>query len=463
MEPAKRRPGWVSGCLFFFFFSTMPQTALARTTPGQEVEPAVRPQIAKSGGPTYPREEAFIRDVYARLMRYQLAAVEFHGITSGVAGGVQDYLVIQVGNIQTRDGVAPVSAKQGSDPGGGLTLKRTALCHEDDPCHAYYEVEWAAQTTAPAPADRGFEGTVVRHTSYEVRVALGGREATYSGLVLFHETGDSSKLAPEVVDPVIPQINEVANERSPLAIAPWSKYIKTGKYYAVVARVKGRITAGETLVDPSAPIGFIPGDDVTREEALLASMLKGRSGDCDCGDCRRYDGTHCVPETYPPEPPNLSGCCHGQRYNSQTSCCIKSAAVQDKHPANGDPTTCEVTFQNPDWSYEYDGCTSWSDNPAGGKDTSFHNPLCSSVSPSDCTGPCDVHDTCYQTCEPMRGHGFCDILLRDLALQVCNNSQEPLVVRLYCQDRALEMYFGLLAVGELAFSARQREVCQCCP
>lgn len=295
-------------------------------------------------------------------------------------------------------------------------------------------------------------------------MSLAGRELSYRALVLFHETADSSKVAPEMVDPAISQINEVASDRSPLAIAPWSKYIKTGRYYAVVARLKDRMKAGEALVDPSAPIGFIPGDDVTPEEALWAGMLESRSGDCDCGECRSYDGTYCVPDTYPPDPPNISGCCNGQRYNSLTSCCIKKWAVQGKHPADGHPETCNVTFQNPDWVNQFDGCTWFPDNPAGGIDTSFHNPLCSSLSPANCTGPCDVHDSCYQTCAPTGGQGVCDVLLRDLAFQVCDNSQEPLPVRELCRLYALEMYGGLAGgLGTLSFWGRQREVCQCCP
>lgn len=464
MELARRGLVWSVGCIISLFCTTVPVEALANTLQSQAGEQAVRLLITKTGaGPSqmglYPREEAFVRDVYARLMRYQLAAVEFHGITAGIPRGVQDYLVVRLGKIQTSDGEvgSPIGA---SDQSGALTLKKTALCNKDDPCHAYYDVEWGAKPGEQPPSD----GKVVRYTTYEVGVTLVGRELTYRALVLFHETADSSKVAPEMVDPVISQINEVASDRSPLAIAPWSKYIKTGRYYAVVARVKDRIKTGEALVDPLAPIGFIPGDDVTPEEALWAAMIETRSGDCDCGQCRSWDGTYCVPDTYPPDPPNISGCCNGQRYNSQTSCCIKSWSVQDTHPADGHPETCAATFQSPDWRYQFDGCTWFPDNPAGGIDTSFHNPYCSGISPNFCNGPCDLHDSCYQTCAPTRGHRFCDDLLYNEAMGVCNRSQEPLPVRLYCQQWALEMYVGLAGgLGAPSFWLRQGEVCQCCP
>lgn len=162
MELARRGVVWSVACIISLFCITVPMEALANTLQSQEGGQAGSLLITKTGAvPSqmglYPREETFVRDVYARLMRYQLAAVEFHGITSGLPGGVQDYLVVRVGKVQTSDG--DVGAATGaSDQSGTLTLKKTELCHEGDPCHAYYDVEWGAtpggkhQATASPPA-----------------------------------------------------------------------------------------------------------------------------------------------------------------------------------------------------------------------------------------------------------------------------------------------------------------------
>jgi len=180
----------------------------------------------------------------------------------------------------------------------------------------------------------------------------------------------------------------------------------------------------------------------------------------DCPQCHLCNGTTCVPETSPPSAPNVSGCCDGVRYNSQVGCCVDNV-VQDKHPP--DPTECRFTFQSPDWQYQFDGCTAVPDNPAGGSDTYFSNPACSSEFPGFCNRPCDFHDICYQTCNPTRGHAYCDDLFLQDALAVCAASRESFLVKLQCREGAYEIWAGLRAIGSFAFGQRQREVCQCCP
>jgi hypothetical protein len=130
--------------------------------------------------------------------------------------------------------------------------------------------------------------------------------------------------------------------------------------------------------------------------------------------------------------------------------------VLPKNPI-ADLNQCPNRVRNPNWTYQYDGCSNVPDNPALGRDTQFANP--------QHTGACDEHDRCYQTCWGTNMEGgrlICDQRLRDIALATCSASQEVLGTRLECTFWANRYYSGLRRWGGGAFEERQRSVCNCC-
>jgi hypothetical protein len=119
---------------------------------------------------------------------------------------------------------------------------------------------------------------------------------------------------------------------------------------------------------------------------------------------------------------------------------------------------------NGEWDKEVDGCSlpvwvTWitgaidKDNPALGSDTSFSNGQ---------TGPCDLHDKCYQTCRPSPAkRKVCDDKMLHDMKQVCKTSGEPPFVKERCFKYANLYHAGLRVFGQEAFSERQAQVCEC--
>ena len=154
--------------------------------------------------------------------------------------------------------------------------------------------------------------------------------------------------------------------------------------------------------------------------------------------------------------PTRQGCCNGRIYDKMTQCCEQQMVVA-KNPI-ADLNKCPNRVPNPNWMYQYDGCSNVPDNPAGGRGTAFSNP--------QHTGACDEHDRCYQTCWGTNMEGgrlTCDGRLRDIAVTTCNNAtQDPPAVRQSCLTWADRYYRGLRRWGGGAFEDRQKSVCNCC-
>lgn len=140
---------------------------------------------------------------------------------------------------------------------------------------------------------------------------------------------------------------------------------------------------------------------------------------------------------------------------------------------------CKVT-QNPDWTWEFDGCSVYTkmpgsdelleppldrNNPAGGGDTHYSNhgrtplPINRPCGKGDDCGPCDRHDICYQTCGADRG--VCDARMYLDMISTCAGSSEPPNVKERCLAAAATYYQGLVRFGEGAFAERQEQVCRC--
>lgn len=125
---------------------------------------------------------------------------------------------------------------------------------------------------------------------------------------------------------------------------------------------------------------------------------------------------------------------------------------------------CPNRVNNPNWQFEYDGCSNVPDNPAGGFLTTFTN--------EQRTGPCDYHDRCYQTCwtdaktsaESLLKRLECDVLFLEKALETCAKSlpdPSPGAIQ-KCNAAALAYAAGLALFGGSAFEQRQNSVCLCC-
>jgi len=252
-----------------------------------------RPEIARLG--RYPREEWFVRDVYARLMRYDHAARQVVRVDTGVVPGPDAYLGVFLRNIRTQDvGTGgPVAPPGASAVGAAVVLRRMVLCHQEDPCHASYAVAWGDATAAAATvgAARTFAGPVTRVTTYEVTLTLAGQTRTYTAQVRYHDTDDGVSVEPEVLDPVMPSLQQVADDDAPLAVAPWARYVQTRRYAAVVKRLADLRRAGRRAVPDRAPIGTLPGDGVTAPLDALVIMSAGEP--CQNGECAGREGQSC--------------------------------------------------------------------------------------------------------------------------------------------------------------------------
>lgn len=109
-------------------------------------------------------------------------------------------------------------------------------------------------------------------------------------------------------------------------------------------------------------------------------------------------------------------------------------------------------FPDP-FPHQYDGCTSpFGDNPTGGANTSFANP--------ERTGPCDLHDACYQTCNSNRD--ACDLAFYLGMLGVCNSGSANDNEFFICERHAAQYYVAVSLFGGSFWKRRQKDFCQCC-
>jgi hypothetical protein len=166
--------------------------------------------------------------------------------------------------------------------------------------------------------------------------------------------------------------------------------------------------------------------------------------------------------------------CNGQSYNPKRFCCTNGKLVPQT-PIQ-DLEECPDRKQLVGRPNEYDGCSvPWflrigedKDNPAGGRDTAFSDASIHGMKPQAFvpTLPCDVHDKCYQTCNPDPvARELCDMKLIVEASKVCTNSTENDEVKKRCREAVEKANYFLVrhGFGEDSFEERQRQYCHCCP
>lgn len=254
---------------------------LAQGDRRRAIEPArmwkTPPQVATRG--QYPREERFVRDVYARVMRYDLAAREFKRIETGDAAAAGGYLNIALSGIRTEEGAAAAVPQRGA---AAVAIARRTLCEGDDPCHVYYDVSWARDPASRGPVEQRGTADVTRHTTYTVTLTLGAATRTYKAVALFHDDADGLGATAEVIDPMIPDLGVLAGDRAPLAKAPWNTYIRTRRYAVVTESARAWQNNAEARA-ASVPAGYVIGDEVTTQQEMAVTMSGSPcSTECDC-------------------------------------------------------------------------------------------------------------------------------------------------------------------------------------
>jgi hypothetical protein len=268
----------VAGCGLLAVLAAVGSIVLATPRTVQEERPAVveaarirKTPAAVAARGRYPREEWFVRDLYGRLMRYDFAAREFHHIETGAPTPPADYLLITLRDIRTEAWTGQGDLGVSPPGGNALTIQRQALCKGDDPCHAYYDVAWSRVPPADRRQDPPISGSASRYTRYSVTLTLGGSSRTYEAAVVYHDDSDGVTATPEVIDPVIPDLDAVAGDRAPLARAPWHLYTKTRRYAAVAVKARDWHSNPRSRA-LSVPIGYIVGDDVTPGDEQIVAM-----------------------------------------------------------------------------------------------------------------------------------------------------------------------------------------------
>jgi hypothetical protein len=220
---------------------------------------------------TMKAEEKLVRDVYARLMRYQTAARDEVAAGNNASSGPEDYLTFELQNIHS----GPIKEISGqrilelvtARGGSVLTIKSTHLSTGKDPEHAYYEADWTTVTNVEENSDRPEQDDklvdVDSYTSYEVTARLGGKERTYRALVLHRHQEGSLRSTSEILDNVTSEMNTVLHDESPRVRSPWNKYVNSALHLAVTREIRETIAAGKPLIPADAPIGYLPGDNAT--------------------------------------------------------------------------------------------------------------------------------------------------------------------------------------------------------
>jgi hypothetical protein len=201
----------------------------------------------------YRAEERFVRDLYARLMRYQFAGAQLDDGQTGSPGAL---LSVVLTNLRTFEGPPPVGPVA-----AGKTLKLTKLtrCHAKDPCHVAYAVAWDRQADATRTTP-GATTRVKRYTRYLVTLDYRGGQRRYEAVVAFHEAADGV-VVPEVLDPTIPALSELVDLRAPQLRPRWEEYVRSSRY-AMIARAVRTPGDRQPATVQTRPIGMLLGDDV---------------------------------------------------------------------------------------------------------------------------------------------------------------------------------------------------------
>lgn len=226
-------------------------------------------------------DEKLVRDVYARLMRYQSAARDETAAREAKSSRPEDYLTFELRNIRS-GAIEEISSRSLAEmvtSRNGAVLKITPdhLAGGEGVSHAYYGAKWTnattietANATVGETVHRGNAGPT-RYISYEVTARLDGQKRTYRAMLLYRgadnsradQTKSGKPTSVEILDNVTSEMNVVLKDESPAVESPWDKYVRSDRYRLVVDQIKKDKAAGNELIPADAPIGYLPGDNVT--------------------------------------------------------------------------------------------------------------------------------------------------------------------------------------------------------
>lgn len=250
------------------------QERSVKQRPGQPKPKIVSASHPSTAIPTgMSLEETLIRDVYARLMRYQSAGLDESRERAGKSIGPQDYLTFElrglhsgpISELQSR----PLSEVVTQRGGEALNIRPAYLRVKNDPAFAFYEAEWAtlpeAKNEPGATTEMPSFALFNRYTSYTVTVRLNGKQRQYRAIAVYQLNAEDPKAgrpkAIQILDNVTAEMNTVYAEESPRVRIPWSQFVKSGQYQQIVRTIKEKKEAGQPLAESNQPImGDLPGD-----------------------------------------------------------------------------------------------------------------------------------------------------------------------------------------------------------
>lgn len=248
--------------------------------PGSKPAAAVTASRADSkAGRQMPSEEKLVRDAYARLMRYQSAAVDELSTLAGKTAVPDDYLTVTVRGVRSGDlaNILERAAAEFIDDSRGetISLNPVHLGDKEGATHAYYEAAWSAPAKSEKsrgliedlPGIANFE----RYVSYVVRIQFQGRTTSYRALA-FTQRNESKRPAALFFDNAVVGMNELYEDESARVQSPWSKYVKSSLFQAVRRTINATREAGGQLIPPGSPIGYLPGDGVSPNDQDARTM-----------------------------------------------------------------------------------------------------------------------------------------------------------------------------------------------
>jgi hypothetical protein len=179
-------------------------------------------------------EDNKISDIYARLIRYQIAAQDYLNHKNKIKPNRKNYLKISILDLKniTQDEFENlkdnISTQQKNNY---LELDRQELCpNDDDICLLMYRVEWKNQHAKYNDSIySGDRAKASKYMEYSVKAELNDKEISYKAYAVYPE--DDSDSYPILIDPIIPQINTVAKDILPPVRSPLDEYI-LGSHYS---------------------------------------------------------------------------------------------------------------------------------------------------------------------------------------------------------------------------------------
>jgi hypothetical protein len=225
---------------------------------------------------------------YARMMRYQLAAQDYENEKKGVPANPTQYMIVGINNIEYGK---PSKLHQNVNMvlnqkiAKNITLERNEISYEKDVYYLMYMAKWNKTSTKQYTNKMGNINKVTAYTTYDVEISYQSQKEKYIGIILYR-INKNGNYDYEIIDPIIPQINNIAKENMPPVRSPWGLFISSSAYEIISEEIREKIANNEKIIPDDAPIGFLPGDDVPSDDMIngVQFMMMSSSAVCDFRD-----------------------------------------------------------------------------------------------------------------------------------------------------------------------------------